>query len=747
MPTSLRDDAFIVDEIAEEPVFSNSSEKPASSETIHPPVLILNLRHQGTTVRGKSLHWPTLLGKIGLQVFQAASLAESMAVLGECEKLGSPVGLAVLETDEGGAAESEALHVLRQWRNESELPVFIAATKASPYWRLRFISEGANEYLAAPLDESYVLIRSLQAVRSSARFWNLALEHRNAEHLLRQQKSALFTKDLWRLDLASRTIEFNEHCHELSGYVPAQRGNHLDSWLSLVHPTDLLRLGESLTRTDWQTSPEDLSFEFRLRTPQGAWRWVLIRARLEKDELGQPVGLMGSHTDITNAKTTDSISGLPNRFHFEDWLHQHCNPRQVDLGVFLFGLDRFHLLRDSLGSSVAEQFLRHLGERLRQLASTHDAFAQHPFTIARTSSDEFAIALTGIFSAADGQFIMELVESHLSKGIWVDGRDIFTSFSGGHALRPADPASSAEAKEIWRDAEIALHAAKSAGGARNVAFDANMRSRVVEQMHLENELNRAIENWEFEVYYQPKVTLNQERVIGFEALLRWRHPEKGIIPPSQFIPLAESNGLIIPLGIRTIREACKTIKIWQQQFPQDPPLEVSVNLSVRQFRDTHLVEEIRRILDETGILPSTLQFEVTESVLIEDPEEALTIVETLRAMGVGIKIDDFGTGYSSLSYLHRLPFDCLKIDRTFIDAMNRDHTAFEIVRAILSLADSLGLNVVAEGVEHRSQAEELRNLGCKYAQGYLFAPPLTTDSATRMLSSQRDARSPIKPAA
>ncbi len=770
MLTSLRDDEFLADDLSfpaapatpapaapEAPPAPEAptapGERPALAETssprqdvIHPPVVIQCLSPQAAATR--SARWPKLFAKIGLQVFETKSLAETMAVLNECENLGSPAGLCILElADDGDGAEFEALHTLRQWRDEPELPVLVLAAKPSPYWRLRFTTRGASEYLGLPCEESYLLARALQFVRNSARVWSLCHERQAAERILRQQQSAHFTKDLWRLDLGSRTIEFHENCDGFSGYAPAEVGNELDDWLSLVHSSDLLRLGEALTRTDWQVSPEELSFEFRIRTPAGAWRWILVRARLEKDELGQPVGLVGSHTDITQAKTTDSVSNLPNRFHFEDWLQQYCDLRTQTLGVFLFGLDRFHLLRDSLGSHVADHFLRHLGDRLRELTAAHPVFANRTYTIARVSSDEFAIALADIQSLAEGQALTELVESRLSKGIWVDGKDIFTSFSAGYALRPADPYTHAEAKEVWRDAEIALHAAKAAGGARNVVFHDSMRSRVVEQMNLENELNRAIENWEFEIYYQPKVTLNHERIIGFEALLRWRHPEKGIIPPSQFIPLAESNGLIIPLGIRTIREACTTIKRWQADYPQDPPLEVSVNLSVRQFRDSHLIEEIRRILDETGVAPSTLQFEVTESVLIEDPEEALNIVETLRAMGVGIKIDDFGTGYSSLSYLHRLPFDCLKIDRTFIDSMNRDHTAFEIVRAILSLADSLGLHVVAEGVEHRSQAEELRNMGCKYGQGYLFAPPLTADSAARMLASQRETRSPIKPAA
>ncbi|MDX2267085.1 MAG: EAL domain-containing protein [Bryobacter sp.] len=680
------------------------------------------------------------LERAGIQIFRSQSWSESLSILGECEKLGTPVGLVLVEAKDTAAAV-DCLVRLRQWRDLAELPAVAWLPKATEAETMALLRAGASDvwdgYALGGVDrmEPYAL-RAEQYVRQTGRVWQLRQERHNVQRLLEEQRSAMFVKDLWRLDLGSRTIEFNEHCGELAGHCPGQFDNSLDAWLELVHPLDLERLSRALSSTDWQASPEELSFEFRLQQPQGGWRWILLRAQLEKDEQGAPVGLIGNHTDITAAKTTDSITGLPNRFFFEDWLLQLGKLSEQNLGVFLFGLDRFHLFRDSLGAPVADQLVRLLGDRLRSLVGTHPCFQGLPYTIARTSSDEFVVAVAGAM-AEDPVEIAEFIESQLSKGVWLDGKDIFTSFSCGHAYRGANPLAPADPKEVWRDAQIALHSARSAGGARSVAFCSNLRDRALEAMRLENDLNRAIENWEFEVFYQPKVTLKQNRVVGFEALLRWRHPEKGIIPPSQFISIAEANGLIVPLGIRTVREACQTLSRWQKEYPQDPPLDISVNLSVRQFRDTHLISEVKNIIEETQILPSTLKFEVTETVLIDDPEGALEIVEMLRAMGVGIKIDDFGTGYSSLSYLHRLPFESLKIDRSFITSMTQDHTAFEIVKAILSLAENLGLNVVAEGIEQRSQAEELRNMGCQYGQGYLFAPPLTSDSAARMLVRQQ----------
>jgi diguanylate cyclase (GGDEF)-like protein/PAS domain S-box-containing protein len=420
------------------------------------------------------------LGRVALQVFQTSTLREALSVLSECEKLGTPVGLLVLGIDEGSEEAAEALHCFRQWRNGAELPVFVVSGKGESNWKLRFLGEGANEYFAPPWEDGQFRMQAQQALRTSGHVWRLQQEKQNAERLLQQQKSALATKDLWRLDLASRTLEFNENCREFSGYMPEEIGNALDAWLSLVHPMDLLRLGEALSHTDWQGTPEDLSLEFRLRNPQGGWRWILIRGRLEKDELGNPVGLMGSHTDITQAKITDSVTGIPNRFHFDDWLQQNCVLQRESLAVFLFGLDRFHLIRDSLGAGFADHLLRMMGERLRSLSSGHELFREAKLCIARVGSDEFALAMTGVEDKESGKRIAELIESQLSKGIWIDGKDIFTSISAGYAVRPASAQTKVEAREVWRDAEIALHSAKAAGGARTIRFDGAMRERVVE---------------------------------------------------------------------------------------------------------------------------------------------------------------------------------------------------------------------------------------------------------------------------
>jgi len=693
------------------------------------PVLLLTLTGESTS------EWRTFLDSIRDAVFASGSLSESLLVIEECSKLGTPIGLVVLLCRRWDADALAAIAELRGCGSDHQLPVFVCCTEWTRFDIYSSIESGANDFFSSPHDWELIEHKTKRALRVAAEAFNLSSGKRHAELLLEQHKQTVLNQDLWRLDLRNRSIEFSQNFRNLSGFSASEIEGSLDECLTLIHPLDLSRLSRAMSGSDWRALPEELNFEFRLRHRNGGWRWVLMRGRIERDDLGDVIAISGSHTDITEAKTIDPITNLANRFKFEDWLedaHQASGQSGgLSLAVFLVGLDRYALIRDSLGQAVGNQLLRLAGERLEAVLNAGDRDSVD-WILARLSEEEFAIALPGVDSFDAAQQIAHRVQEAMAKGIWLQGSELFLSTSVGFVLQE----DRRDSDEIWRDAEIALHSARADGGNRVVQFDRHMRDDVLERMALENDLKRAIEQWEFEVFYQPKVALEGERIIGFEALLRWRHPIKGIIPPRQFIPLAEESGLIVPIGIRTVREACETIRKWQDEFPQRKPLEVSVNLSVRQFQDRSLLDEIRKILADTRILPSTLQFEVTESVLVQDPAQALELVTELRHMGVGLKIDDFGTGYSSLSYLHKLPFDTLKIDRSFISTMVQDHAAFEIVRAIILLAGSLGLHVVAEGIETRTQADELRNLGCAFGQGYLFAPPLTAEAARRMLEAQ-----------
>jgi diguanylate cyclase (GGDEF)-like protein/PAS domain S-box-containing protein len=709
-----------------------STELAGGEESQPPQMPVLLLSFLADPAFAPALReWRSFLDSSSDAVFTSTLLSEALLVTDECQKLGTPIGLVVILCGAWNDDAVEAVRQLRRIGSDSDLPIVFCCFQPSAEGLYASVEAGVNEYFPAPWDWGLIERKTKRLLIGADAAFQLLSSKLHAEELLLQHKQSILSQDLWRLDLRTRKVDFSQNFRKLSGFSASEIEGTLEECLTLIHPLDLSRLSSAMSGGDWRALPEELNFEFRLHHRSGGWRWVLVRGRIERGEDGEPLAISGSHTDITEAKTIDPITGLANKFQFEDWMEEAHQAQGISLAVVLVGIDRYSIIRDSLGQAVGDQLLRLAGERLVSVlnAGSHEPGA---WILARLNEEDFAIALPGIETNEAAHRIAETIQAAMAKAIWIQGSEIFLSTSIGYVLREDRRRS----HEIWHDAEIALHSARADGGNRIVVFDRLMRENVLERMALENDLKRAIEQWEFEVFYQPKVALDSERIIGFEALLRWRHPVKGIIPPRHFIPLAEESGLIIPIGIRTVREACETIRLWQEEFPQRQPLEVSVNLSVRQFQDRSLLEEIRKILTETRIPPSTLQFEVTESVLVQDPAQALELVTELRRMGVGLKIDDFGTGYSSLSYLHKLPFDTLKIDRSFISTMVQDHAAFEIVKAIILLAGSLGLHVVAEGIETRWQAEELRNLGCAFGQGYLFAPPLTMEAARRMLQNQ-----------
>ncbi len=694
------------------------------------PILLFSLPGEPGAAENKG-KWREILQKIAQAIFTTSSLEETLAIIEECEKLGTPIGLLVLESEYWTADCSQSVRGIRNKFSEAPLRIIACCRQWSEDQLLDCVDAGVDAYFATPWNWTLIERKACRSLEDAGKLLELQTAKKHAERLLKQQQHAAMSKNHWRLDLETRQIDFGLEFRELSGLELGPVQTSIEECMALIHPLDLARLGQAMTGSDWKSLPEELSLEFRLRHRDGGWRWLLMRGRLERDDWGEVVGISGSHTDITEAKTVDALTGLGNRLGFEQWIEDEFEAQSLNLAVFLVCIDRLALLRDSLGASVGDQLLRLTGERLAEVLNS-DRPEGHSGIVARISDEEFAVALPGILTETVALDIGEQIRSALARGIWLQGTEFYLSSSVGYALQE----DRKKGEEIWRDAEMALHAAKSLGGNRAVLFDREMRQNVRERLEMESELKRAVEQWEFEVFYQPKVSLRTERIVGFEALLRWRHPVRGLVSPTNFIPLAEETGLIVPIGMRTLKEACKTVRGWQREFPQMPPLEISVNLSVRQFQDRQLIDAVEGVLAETGLEASSLHFEVTESVLVQDPEQALDIVKQLRKMGAGLKIDDFGTGYSSLSYLHRLPFDTLKIDRSFVSTMMDDRAAFEIVRAIILLAGSLGLHVVAEGVETRKQAEDLASLGCEYGQGYLYSPPVPAAAARNMLEAQ-----------
>jgi diguanylate cyclase (GGDEF)-like protein len=464
------------------------------------------------------------------------------------------------------------------------------------------------------------------------------------------------------------------------------------------------------------------------------------RARAEQaerhvDELNHYVAELKRTTDelqtskehFRHAAYHDALTNLPNRALFTDHLKLSIERTKRQPGhhfaVLFMDLDRFKNINDSLGHIYGDQLLVAIAKRLRACLRQVDV-------IARLGGDEFAILLDGFTDPDDVLRVAEKIQKVISEPLTIDRNEAFTSASIGIALsstgyeRPED---------VLRDADTAMYRAKDGGKARHEVFDEVMYARAVSLLNLENDLRRAIERQEFQVYYQPIVTLKTGSICGFEALVRWQHPTRGMISPLEFIPLAEETGLIIPLGQWVLEESCRQMREWQEQSFANRMLTVSVNLSGKQLSRSDLCEQINLILERTGLDPRSLKLEITESVVMENADLAINMLKQLHDLGIQLSIDDFGTGYSSLSYLHRFPVDNLKIDRSFIGRMGLGDENLEIVRTIVMLARNLRMEVIAEGIETEEQLAQLRALSCGFGQGYLFSVPVAAEMATALL--------------
>ena len=580
--------------------------------------------------------------------------------------------------------------------------------------------------------------------KNVGRVWSFrdVTERRKADEMLRQseERYSLAVRGandgLWDWDLKTDHIYYSPRWKQMLGYLEDEIGETSEEWFKRIHPDDLNRLKAEIAAHLEVLAPH-FENEHRMLHRDGSYLWMLSRALAVRDPDGKAYRLVGSQTDITDRKLVeerlmheaihDVLTGLPNRALFTDLLARSLGrtKRRDDylFAILFLDIDRFKMINDSLGHMMGDQLLISIARRLESCLRPGD-------TVARLGGDEFTVLLEDIHDVQDAITVSDRIHQALAQPFTISGHEVFTSASIGIALSAT---SYNRPEELLRDADTAMYRAKAAGKSTHEIFDQGMHSRAVAQLQLETSLRRALDRNEFRLHYQPTVSLKTGKLTGFEALLRWQHPERGLVFPGDFISHVEETGLILPIGKWVLEEACKQLHMWQQQFQF--PLTVSVNLSGKQFLQSDLVHDISAILERTHLIPNTLMLEITESTIMERPESITYTLEKLRGLDVQLHVDDFGTGYSSLSYLHRFPINALKIDHSFVTRMGIDEN-LEIVRTIMNLARNLGLDVIAEGVETKEQVAQLKALQCDYAQGFFFSRPVERHIAQLLITTQ-----------
>ncbi len=624
----------------------------------------------------------------------------------------------------------EVLKTLRKRYAPIQLPVIMVTAKNHSDEIVKALSLGANDYLTKPIDFPVAF----------ARIQN-QLSHKRAEEALRESEeryalAALGANDgLWDWNLKTSEVYFSPRWKSMLGCEESEVGNSVEEWFKRVHPEDLDRVRAAIA-VHLMGRTAHFESEHRMLHRNGSYRWMLSRGLAVRHSSGKATRMAGSQTDITEGKVSDPLTGLPNRLLFMDRLERSIkrSKRREDyqFALFFLDLDRFKVINDSLGHLIGDQMLIAIARRLESCLRSTDGFwrFEQKHIVARLGGDEFTILVDDIKHVRDVIRIAERLLEKMSMPFDLKGHEVFATVSIGIAFSETGYESPAE---LLRDADTAMYRAKALGKARYELFDPAMRDQAVARMNLETDLRRAIEREEFLVHYQPIVSLNTGSIVGFEALARWQHPDRGLVFPADFISVAEETEMILPIGNYVLRKACSQMNTWQAQFSPEPPWIISVNLSGRLFMQSNLVSQIEQILQESGLDARSLKLEITESMIMENTEFLTAMLIQMKELGIQLALDDFGTGYSSLSYLHQFPLDTLKVDRSFVGRMGPKGENSEIVRTIVALAHNLDLDVTAEGVETGAQLALLQSMGCEYAQGSYFSMPLDAQAAGDLL--------------
>lgn len=542
---------------------------------------------------------------------------------------------------------------------------------------------------------------------------------------------------LWDWDIEQGTLYVSPRWRRMLGLPESEHFTVTpQDWVEWVHPEDLARLRHAMTQHLKHIVPH-YECEYRIRRQQGDYIWVLVRGLAIRNEAGKPLRMAGSQTDITQRKRMeskleyealhDSLTGLPNRTQFmlalDARIRQSQRDHHANYAVLFLDLDRFKVVNDGLGHAAGDLLLQGIAQRLRTCVRSSDL-------VARLGGDEFTILMSPTDPKYGPLQLSHRLREALQPPFRLEGHEVFASASIGVTLGTLDYTSPIE---ILRDADTAMYRAKAQGKAQATLFEQSMHARARQLMLLETELQVAVNQEEFEVFYQPIVRLATGELQGWEALVRWYHPKRGLVPPGEFIQAAEETGLIEQIGLMVLKAACLQFCRWCQQYPHARQLFISVNISPRQLGSERFLEQVLEILSEYQLPSHCLHLEITESCMVNSGPTTMALLESLVQHGIHLSLDDFGTGYSSLSYLDRLPFQSLKLDRSFILSLTQETKRYALIGGIMALAQSLSLQVIAEGIEGEDQVRLLHKLGCQSAQGYLFGRPQPASLAGKLL--------------
>ena len=645
------------------------------------------------------------------------------------------ISLVLLDIMMPGMSGIDVLKVVRSTQSSSQLPIIMVSSLTESNEVAEALNLGANDYITKPIDFPVTFARiktqvarklSEEALRKSEERYALAAKGAN--------------EGLWDWDITAGRVEYSSEWKALVGCTDESIGDSPDEWFSRIHGEDRDRVESGLKACLMDKEQNQFTSEYRFQHKSCDYRWALSRAAIIRSAEGVAIRMVGSLTDITASKAFDTLTGLPNRLLFVENLSAAIRERsrnpEARFALLFLDLDRFKVVNDSLGHVIGDRLLEQVARRIEgsvRLSKDHvipDKVAR--FGLARFGGDEFGILLSEIKDPNDPMLVANRLLDRIRAPFKLDNREIFINVSIGIAIGDSSYCSPSD---ILRDADTAMYRAKSSGGGRYQVFDEAMRINAQERLELESDLSRAIQNRQFVPVFQPKVELKTGKVCGFEVLLRWNHPTHGLISPSKFIPIAEETGLIVPIGTWILEEAARKLQQWQLRFPSNPPLTMAVNVSVKQLLQPDFIDTVRLVLEKTGIPPSSLSLEITESVIFIQEDRTLGVLSALKTLGVQLDVDDFGTGYSSLNRLGHYPFDGIKIDQSFVFRMGTDKRSADVINGIVSLAKMLRLGMIAEGIENGKNAEVLESMGCTQGQGFFFSKPVGAEEMERVLEN------------